>query len=107
MPMALQWVCHICDMGQQQTTQCALHLKITKLKMLPCLAMQCYLHIQFNINTIMILSLDKAMIPLEGASGDHYSLPLPNVTVLGLKQSSSLDTRYRYLVYIDIDLNLS
>jgi len=94
-------------MGQQWTTQCALHSKITKLKMLPCLAMQHYLCIQFNINTIVILGLDKAMIPLEGASGDHYSLPLPNATVLGLKQSSGLDTRYHYLVYIDIDLNLS
>ena len=105
--MALQWVCHVCEMGQQRTTQCTLHSKITKLKMLPCLAMQRYLCIQFNINTIAILGLDKAMIPLEGASGDHYLLPLPNVMVLGLKQSSGLDTRYHYLIYIDIDLNLS
>jgi hypothetical protein len=39
-----------------------------------------------------ILGLDKAMIPLEGASDDYYPLPLPNTTVLSLRQSSSLDT---------------
>lgn len=40
-----------------------------------------------------ILSLDKAMIPLEEASNDYYPLPLPNTMVLGLsfRQSSGLD----------------
>lgn len=54
--------------------------------------MRGYLRIQFNTNTIRILGFDKTMIPLEGAYGDHYLLPLPNATVLSFRQSNGLDT---------------
>jgi hypothetical protein len=104
--MPAKRVCQI----QRQAVQYALDRALANMfnrESLPCSARRCQPCIQVNVDTIGILRSDKATIPFEGTSGDDYLLTLPNATVLGLGQRSSLNTGYRYVILVNIKPKLS
>jgi hypothetical protein len=85
----------------------SLELNINKLDPLPRLSLRRQLRIQFDVNSTMIFGFDEAMISLERTFGDKNTLSFPHPIALGLRQSSALDTGHRYIIHVNVDLEVS